>query len=48
MENHNKISENSRQFKENSKLHYTGFRKKKLETVVVEFFQGATKWIWTS
>ena len=48
MENHNKISENSRQFKKNSKLHYTGFRKKKLETVVVEFFQGATKWIWTS
>ena len=43
MENHNKISENSRQFKENSKLHYTGLRKKKLDTVVLEFFQGATK-----
>ena len=41
MENH-KISENSCQFEKNSKLHYT-FEEKKLKTVFLETFQGATK-----
>ena len=40
--NHFKISENSCQFEENSKLHYT-FKEKKNPHCFLETFEGATK-----